>query len=336
MLYRHLLIFGVLSFVVIGARAQVGRNTDSGSTGNVHVHVVLANDRSAGMHLRVQLMAGGSGSTPVSDIFTDDRGEAEFDGVPTGEYHVIVSDSEIEQADSGIFEVDRRKMSQTLFITVHPRSDSKSNNAGSGGTSVAVVDLDIPADAKKEFDKASDAMARKDWPGAEQQLKLATAIYPRYALAYNNLAAVYSHMNDGVRQREALEKAITLNEHLVPALVNLAKLCFQDGNSARAETLLQSALVAEPNNASNMMLLAQAQLLNKHFEAAIATAHDVHSIPHQGLAVIHFIAARAFERQSRPQDALVELRMFPTEEPTGARADQVHKEITQIEHHTAH
>jgi Tfp pilus assembly protein PilF len=333
MLYRHLLIFGVLCFVAIGARAQVGRNTDSGSNGNVHVHVVLANDRSAGMHLRVQLMAGGS--TPVSEMFTDDRGEAEFNMLPVGEYHVLVTGSEIEPADSGMFEVDRRKMSQTLYITVHSRSDSKSNNAGSGGTSVAVVDLDIPADAKKEFDKASDAMARKDWPGAEQQLKQATAIYPRYALAYNNLAAVYSHMNDGIHQREALEKAIALNEHFVPALVNLAKLCLQDGNSPRAETLLQSALLAEPNNASTMMLLAQAQLLNKHFEAAVVTARDVHSIPHQGLAVIHFIAARAFERQNRPQDALIELRMFLTEEPTGARADQVRKEITRIEHQTA-
>jgi hypothetical protein len=49
------------------------------------------------------------------------------------------------------------------------------------------------------------------------------------------------------------------------------------------------------------------------------------------LAVIHFIAARAFERQDRPQEALIELRMFLTEEPTGARADQVRKEIDQIE-----
>jgi tetratricopeptide (TPR) repeat protein len=166
-------------------------------------------------------------------------------------------------------------------------------------------------------------------------LKQAIAIYPRYVPAYNNLAAVYSHMNDGVHQREALEKAIALNEHFVPALVNLAKLCFQDGNPARSETLLQSALNAEPNNAGTMMLLAQAQLLNKHFEAAIATAHDAHSVPHEGLAVIHFIAARAFERLNRPQDALIELRMFLSEEAAGARADEVRKEISQIEHQAA-
>lgn len=294
------------------------------------MHVVLTSDRSAGMHLRVQLMSD-SGSTPLSEVFTDDRGQAQFNAVQIGEYHVIVTGNEIEPADSGMFEVDRRRMSQSLFVTVHSKDESKPNNAAPGNAAVAAVDLDIPADAKKEFDKASEAMTRQDWPGAEGRLKQATAIYPHYAMAYNNLAAVYGHMNDGAHQREALEKAITLNDHLVPALSNLAKLCFQDGDSTRAETLLEVALRAEPSNTGTMMLLAQAQLLNKQFDAAVATVHAAHSLPHEGLAVIHFIAARAYERQDRPQDALIELRMFLTEEPTGARADQVRKEIDQIE-----
>jgi len=321
MLRRTLLMCLIL---VVGGRCAKAQ------AGSVHVHVVLTSNRSAGLHLRAQLMSG-SGSTPISEVFTDDRGQAEFNGVQVGEYHIIVTGSEIELADSGVFEVDRRRMSQAVFITVHSKDESKSNNAAVGNNSVAAVDLDIPAEAEKEFDKASDAMSRQDWPGAEGRLKQATALYPHYAMAYNNLAVVYSHMNDRTQQREALEKAITLNDHLVPALSNLAKLCLQDGNSARAETLLEGALRAEPNNAGTMMLLAQAQLLNKHFDAAIATVHTAHSMPHQGLAVIHFIAARAFERQDRPQEALIELRMFLTEEPTGARADQVHKEIDQIE-----
>ena len=330
MLRRNLLSCLILALSVNRANAQVSRGMDPGQAGSIHVHVVLTSGRSAGLHLRVQLMSD-SGSTPVSEVFTDDRGQVQFNGVQIGEYHVIVTGNEIELSDSGMFEVDRRRMSQTLFVTVHSKDEPKPNNAAPGNAAVAAVDLDIPADAKKEFDKASEAMTRQDWSAAEERLKQATTIYPRYALAFNNLAAVYGHMNDGARQREALEKAIALNDHFVPALVNLAKLCFQDGNSARAEALLEGALRAEPNNAGTMMLLAQAQLLNKHFDAAVATVHTAHSMPHQGLAVIHFIAARAYERQDRPQDALIELRMFLTEEPTGARADQVRKEIDQIE-----
>ena len=60
------------------------------------------------------------------------------------------------------------------------------------------------------------------------------------------------------------------------------------------------------------------------------TSRDVHAIPHQNLAVIHYIAARAMERSNRPQDALVEQK-FLTEKPNDARAQHVREEIAQLQ-----
>lgn len=331
MLYRHLLIFGVASlFATNGNAVFAQQGMNSSAVGNVHVHVVYPSDRAAGLHLRVRLMAG-SGSTPVSENFTNDQGVAEFTRVPVGEYHVVVTGEGIQDSDSGEFEIDRRKTSQDLFITVHS-SESTTYSNGTGNSSVAAVDLNVPDSARKEFEKANEDMGRQDWASAQQRLNRAISAYPQYAQAYNNLAAVYGHMNDPAHVRESLEKAVELNDHLVPALVNLAKLCFQDKNAARAETLLESASRAEPNNPETMTLLAQAQLLNKHFDAAVATAHSVHAMPHQNFAVVHYIAARAFERENRLPDALAELRLFLTEEPKGARADHVREEIARIQH----
>src|SRR5580704_17606186 len=106
MQYRHLLFFfAMFSFVAISANAQVGRSgMDPSQFGNVHVHVVYANDRSAGLQLRVRLMSG-SGSTPVSENFTNEQGRTEFIRVPVGNYHVVVTGEGIEEADSGVFEV---------------------------------------------------------------------------------------------------------------------------------------------------------------------------------------------------------------------------------------
>ena len=330
MLYRHLLVIGSFSIVAATASALVRqRGVDSSQFGNVHVHVVYTNDRSADLQLRVRLMRGSSG-TPVSENFTNEQGRAEFNLVPVGSYHVVVTGEGIEEADSGVFEVDRRKAGQHLFITVRRSKEANSNQMAPGSPSVAVVDLNVPDSARKEFDKAVKTMADQNWTKALQQLNRAVFLYPQYAAAYNNLGVVYGHLSDPAREREALEKSIQLNDHLVPALVNLAKLCFQDGNSARAETLLESAARAEPNSAGTMMLLAQAQLLNNHFDAAIATAHNVHTVPHQNFAVVHYMAARALERENRLQDALQELQVFLTEEPKGARADHVREEIAQI------
>jgi tetratricopeptide (TPR) repeat protein len=329
MLYRHLLIFGVFSFVAASANALHGqRGMDPSQYGNLHVHVVYPNDRGAGLHLRVRLMSG-SGGTPISENFTNDQGRAEFTQVPIGQYHVIVTGDGIEDTDSGEFEIDRRKTSQDLFITVRS-SESTTHSSAGGSSSVAAVDLNVPDSARKEFDEASKAMASQEWTKAIQRLKHAISIYPQYAPAYNNMGVAYGRMNDTAQERQALEKAISLNDHFVPAFVNLAKLCLRERDAVRAETLLENALRAEPTNAVTMTLLAEAQLLNKRYDAAITSARNVHAIPHQNLAVVHYIAARAFEHENRLPDALAELQVFLTEEPKGVRADHVREEIVRL------
>ena len=174
-------------------------------------------------------------------------------------------------------------------------------------------------------------MNEQDWTKALQHFQRAIEIYPEYATVYNNLGAVYSHLNDLPHEREAFQKAIDVDSHFAPAYVNLARVCLQEQDPARAESLLEKANQAAAKNAETMTLLAQAQLLNKHYDAVIETSRNVHAIPHQNLAVIHYIAARAMERSNRPQDALVELQVFLTEEPEGARAQHVREEIAQLQ-----
>lgn len=329
MLYRPLPALALL-FLVALVQAQVGQpGMDPSSVGNVRVHVVYPDERGAGPRLRVQLMSG-SASTPVAENFTTEQGTAEFIRVPVGDYHIVVSGEGIEQADSGPFEVDRRKLSQTVFITIHSIGEPSASGAAPGSPSVAAVDLNVPDAARKEFDKATKAMASQNWTKALQELNRAISLYPQYAPAYNNLGVVYGHMNDPARERESLEKAISLNGHFVPAYVNLAKFSLKQQNSARAENLLEIANRFEPASPEMLTLLAEAQLLNKHYDAAIASAHSVHALPHQNFAVAHYIAARAFEHENRFSDALAELQVYLNEEPQGARADHVREEIAQI------
>ena len=315
MRYIHLLILALL--FSNGARAQ-----------DLNVHVVYADGRAAGPNLRVRLMIGSS-STPVSEIFTNGRGEAAFNAAKGNIYHVVVSGDGIEDADSGGFEVETRMSTQQLYITVHSTASTSNQTAG-GPQSVSAVDLNVPKGAKKEFDEGNKAMASQDWAKAIERLERAIAMYPQYALAYNNLGVAYGRMNEPAKESAALEKAISLNDHFVPAYLNLAKMSLREQDAARAETLLESALRAEPENVETMTLLVEAQFLNKQYDAAIATAIKVHALPHQNFAVVHYLAARAYERQNQPQRALAQFEIFLTEEPNGPRADHVREEITQL------
>lgn len=307
----------------------VAPRADPSSVGNISVHVELPGNQPAGRHLRVRLMSG-SGSTPVSENFTNEQGNAQFISVPIGEYHVVVSGDGIQEADSGQFEIDRRKLSQSVFVTVRPLDQGATPQAA-GPATVSKADLAIPSRAQKEFNRASDAIAHQDWPQAVQHLQRAIEIYPSFAMGYNNLGVVYGHMNDLQKERESFQRAIDLDSRFAPGYVNLAKLALREQDVAQAEALLEDANRADSNNEEIMTLLAQAQLLNKHFDAAILTAHEVHARPHEKFAIIHYIAARAEERAGRPQEAIVELKQFLAEEPSGARADHVRQEMAQLQ-----
>ena len=63
-----------------------------------------------------------------------------------------------------------------------------------------------------------------------------------------------------------------MDDHFAAAFVNYGKLCLQQKNFPQAETLLQKAVSVEPNNAESLMLLADAQYMNRHFDAAITSA----------------------------------------------------------------
>lgn len=325
MFCRWMAVVGLSLSLSLAALAQVG----GASAGNLRVRVVFSNDRAAPKHLLVQLM-NGSSSIPVETGYTDDSGMVIFNRVSVGMYRLVVTGDQIQKADGGQFEVDPRKMTQTQYVTVERIADAKENSAiGSGMVNAA--HFNIPENARKEFDKAGEAMAHEQWDKARSSLNKAIEIYPEYALAYNNLGVVYSRINDPVRESEALNKAISLDEHLASAYVNLAELCIRQKDYNRAESLLQKAIPLDPTHAKNYMLLADAQLLNQQYDAAIASAQKAHGLPHEKLALTHYIAAKAYEHQNRPKEAISELQEFLKEEPQGARADHMRQELQQLQ-----
>ena len=310
--------------------AQLGRSPGGFSSGNVHIHVVYADDRRAGANLVVRLMQGSS-STPEATTFTNDMGQADFRNVTIGMYHVSISGDGIETTESPVFEVDARKTTQAQYVTVNKiGSDNAKAEVSKSGT-VSASDLRAPTKARKQLDKANQAIAKQEWSKAVEYLNQAIAIYPQYAVAYNNLGVVYARMNDEVHEQQALEKALSLDEHLAPARQNLVKVYLRQKAYSQAEVLLTKGLNGDPNNGQYLMLMADVQYVQGHYDAAIATAQKVHALPNDHPAAAHYIAAKAYEHESRSKEALAEFQMFLKEEPTGPRADHVRADMTKMQ-----
>jgi tetratricopeptide (TPR) repeat protein len=331
MLYLRSLAPIVLALTVIPLQAQLRAGaTGIGGSGNVHIHIVFDNDRAAGSYLVVRLMEGGS-NTVLGTTYTDDRGEAQFLGVPIGDYHVEVSGDGIQSTASDTFEVDQRRISQAEYVVVHRVEDSGPRPLSAKSPMISAADLNVPGKARKEVDKANEAMALHDWKKALEHLNKAITLAPQYATAYNNMGVLYAKTNDIPHEEEALKKAVAIDEHFAPALVNYGKLCLSQKNPAQAEVFLQKAATAEPDNSETLMLLAYSQYLNRHFDAAITNSLQAHSTNHDHPSFVHYIAARSYQQENQQAQALGQFQAFLQEEPKGPRADHVRADIAKIQ-----
>jgi tetratricopeptide (TPR) repeat protein len=273
----------------------------------------------------VTLMGAGG---PAAEGAANDRCEVEFFNVPSGTYRLNVSGQTIADADGGTIEMNPSKEAE-FEITVRRPGDVERNAGAPVNAFVSVPELAIPPRAKKEFDKANELMAKQDFPKAIERLNSAITIYPAYANAYNNLGVIYARLGDRVHEREALEKALSINDHFAPAYVNVGRMEIAAGDFADAEKALNQAASCDPTDAMALVLLSYSELMDKHFDEAIATSHKAHGLqaPH---STVHEVAARAFEQKRDAVNAAAELEEFLKEEPTGARADAARKELAAV------
>lgn len=294
--------------------------------GSVRIQVLFNDGRPCDLRARVVLWPK-SNSLAAAQTFTNEDCRAEFTTLASGDYYVEVSGAGIETAESPIFSVGQA--SQAIEVAV--KRTSQSGGSLNSAPTVSVTDLNIPDKARKEFEKASSLIAKQDWDKALEHLNRAVAIFPQFADAYNNLAVVYARLGQRDHERESLQKALSLNDHLLPALTNLASMDLVDRNLPEAETLLNRATAIDPRDVPSLALLAKIELLNQHYDAAVATCHKVHLMPHAPQSMVHYVAARALEAEHRVMEAMSELKTFLDEQPSGPGADLAKKEMAMLE-----
>ncbi|HYP09370.1 MAG TPA: tetratricopeptide repeat protein, partial [Bryobacteraceae bacterium] len=64
------------------------------------------------------------------------------------------------------------------------------------GFTFSGTSLDAPKEATKAYEKGSQAAKKKKWKDAEEQLRKAVDLYPKYAVAWYELGTVYHQQNN--------------------------------------------------------------------------------------------------------------------------------------------
>jgi Tfp pilus assembly protein PilF len=323
---RQRVLIRVLLFTAcaVQLRAQTPPSPQIVKQEELAVRITFENERPVPPNIRVELLSI-YGST-VQIGATDNSGMVRFTGLNPAKYKLRIAGDQIVTTETG--EIDMTDSGPRITQSVQVRRGLSTTDAAPRVT----LDVNVPPEARKEFDKGSGKMERKDWNDAEIHLERAIAIYPKYALAHNNLAVVYVHLNQGEKAVESFRTAAQLDEHLQPANLYLGQFYYDNKDFKQAEPYLLRAASADPRNPQILLALANSQMQNGEAAPALANAQKVHTLPdHKKFAIAHVIAGQILSDRRESAKAREEYRQFLQEDPDSPMAPRVKDALTKLE-----
>lgn len=155
----------------------------------------------------------------IETLFTDTKGKFQITGdlVRDADYIVRV------QGDGRSFDSTvvtfRTFRNIVIYVPVflNPIGGSKRPSAAV----LNVVDVNVPAGARSQYQQAIDALAQGDTKAAISNLQSAIQSYPRYVRALNDLGVIYLQLGQLDQAATTFRQAIKINESFVYPRLNL-------------------------------------------------------------------------------------------------------------------
>ncbi len=209
----------------------------------------------------------------------------------------------------------------------------KRTGDGAEGSSIAVVTLQAPPEARKAWEKGMKALDTGKWAQAEKDLRRAVTIHPEYASAWSALGEALSELSRPTEARDAWGRAIQADPNYVKPHVLLAQLAIREGKMEDAVAITGRALDARYTQSVPVYFYnAVANLALRRLEAAEKSARRAveldpsHHVPKAELLLGTVLAAKG-DRQGAAEHMKKYLEVLPKAED----AQQVKQRITELE-----
>lgn len=213
------------------------------NTGDITGQVRLSSALTPAQNVRVSLERIGGGQ--LDQMATDNRGRFRFAQLPRGQYVVNIS--------ADCHRSERRQVELLVifrsYLDVELVPDTTSPNCASSAlgksTPASSVDARVPEEARKEYDRASESLAKgKDEEGVAH-LRRAVELYPAFFAAHMLLASAHTKAGRLAEAETSLERAAQIDQRSTAALVSLGEVRRRLKKTAEAEESLAAALKLE-------------------------------------------------------------------------------------------
>ena len=275
----------------------------------------------------VEVMDAVGGSSAMSERLTNQDGQVEFSAW-SGLHRIRVTGADIRPYE-GEFEIAPEESFHLEYVTVQRKTEGQASSPEGQGT-IPAIRLKTPDEAKKEFEKGSEALKQQQWESSRKHFQAAIDLYPDYDLAYNGLGTACWQLNDTPGARAAFLKAIQLNEQFAEAHRNLAHILLRERNYEELAGHLNLSLKVDPANTWALAYAAYAELQLNRFQEAADHARRVHGLPHEKMAWVHMVAGYALEGLGRKQEAAAEFKLYLKEDPKGSDVKHAQEALARL------
>ena len=273
--------------------------------------------------VRLETFSGGV----AGEVRTDRLGKFRFQGLQPLQYHLVIRHPGFQEIQR---EVNLVMIAQEyLQLQLVPDISSSASRSPASRT---VLDASVPAEARKEFEKADETLATgKKEKIAEGILHLEKAIflYPSFLEAQLRLGAAYMDLHEWDKAEQALRRALEINPKTANAYFALGEIYWQQKKYSEAEKSLRDGLAIEDRSWRGHFTLSRVFWSKGDLSKAgrqVGLAIQLNP----NFAEAHLLAGNILLRVNKREDALAEFQEYLRLAPKGEFAAQARTAVEKL------
>lgn len=261
----------------------------------------------------------------LGSTYTYSNGNYEFDHIPSGQYEVVAS--------FGLSESRNRIQTTMSEGDVNFRLDTNTPmTTGPAGenSSVALSQMQVPAKARKLFEKAMSAFRKSHQADAFSLVQKALHVDPNYAQALALRGVLNLQRGDTLKAQPDLEKAVQLDYSDSMSFVALASLYNDQAQYDHALQVLHHGIRLHPTSWQAWTETARAQIGKREYAEALDSLHKADNSLPGDVYYPHLLKAQALMGLKNAEGAIAEARAYLAKEPTGRNAETARKMLAYL------
>jgi len=282
------------------------------------VSVAGTNEPARNVTLRLERFSGGV----IDQLNTDVRGRFRFTNLQRGYYKVVINAPGFGATQQ---EADLTLLFKAYLVFTLNRTDTTNAN----GSFVDVIDARIPANAREEFARGREALAKKNQQNAISHFQKAISIYPEFFEAQLLLGTALMDLRDWQKAETAFARALEMKSDNPIALLALGEVYWRQKRFEDAEHSLLDGLKLDDKNWHGHFTLSRLYWeKGEVMKAAPAIGHTLQLKP--DFAEGHLLAGNILLRLNQQQRAVVEYQEYLRLAPKGEYANEARALVEKL------